>query len=418
MTAPSASPGNASSAIRASLSGTESGEPLRWVAAPDARTLAEELARDFARTAVERDRQGGTAKRERDRLRQSGLLGLSVPVELGGAGASWSEVLEVVRILARVDGSLAHLFGFHHLMLATARLFGAPQQWRPLLRETVRQRWFWGNALNPLDARTTLSRDGEGFLIDGAKSFCSGSVDSDMLIVSALRPPETRLAIAAIPTRRSGIVVRGDWDNMGQRQTDSGGIDFTRVRIEPGELLDTPGPLGSIFASLRPCIAQLILANVYLGLGEGALAEAREYTRSARRAWIHSSAPSANEDPYVLHRYGELWLELESARLLSDRAASLLSAAWLAEDSLTARARGETAIAIAAAKAGTTRAGLSVANDMFEVMGARATSAGARFDRFWRNLRTHTLHDPVDYKFRELGDFALNERLPTPSFYS
>ena len=198
MTPPSASPGNSSSASRASLSGAEPGELLRRVAAPeDARTLAEELARDFASTAVERDRQGGTAQRERDRLRQSGLLGLSVPVELGGAGASWSEVLEVVRILARADGSLAHLFGFHHLMLATARLFGAPQQWRPLLRETVRQRWFWGNALNPLDARTTLSRDGDGFRIDGAKSFCSGSVDSDMLIVSALRPPETRLAIAA-----------------------------------------------------------------------------------------------------------------------------------------------------------------------------------------------------------------------------
>jgi alkylation response protein AidB-like acyl-CoA dehydrogenase len=55
---------------------------------------------------------------------------------------------------------------------------------------------------------------------------------------------------------------------------------------------------------------------------------------------------------------------------------------------------------------------------MFDVMGARATTAAARFDRYWRNLRTHTLHDPVDYKFRELGDYALNERLPTPSFYS
>jgi len=397
----------------------ESDEPLRLVpASSDARAVAQQLACDFATTAVERDRQGGTAKRERDLLRQSGLLALSVPTELGGGGASWSEVLEVVRILARVDGSLAHLYGFHHLMLATARLFGASEQWRPLLRETVREQWFWGNALNPLDARTTLSRHGEGFVIDGAKSFCSGSVDSDMLIVSALRPPETRLAIAAIPTRRSGIVVQGDWDNMGQRQTDSGGVTFTRVRVEPGELLDTPGPLGSTFASLRPCIAQLILANVYLGLGEGALAEARAYTQSARRAWIHSSAASATEDPYVLHRYGELWLELESARLLSDRAASLLSAAWLEEDRLTARARGETAIAIAAAKAGTTRAGLSVASGMFDVMGARATASSARFDRFWRNLRTHTLHDPVDYKFRELGDYALNERLPTPSFYS
>jgi alkylation response protein AidB-like acyl-CoA dehydrogenase len=55
---------------------------------------------------------------------------------------------------------------------------------------------------------------------------------------------------------------------------------------------------------------------------------------------------------------------------------------------------------------------------MFDVMGARATGASAALDRYWRNVRTHTLHDPVDYKLRELGDFALNDDVPTPSFYS
>jgi alkylation response protein AidB-like acyl-CoA dehydrogenase len=51
-------------------------------------------------------------------------------------------------------------------------------------------------------------------------------------------------------------------------------------------------------------------------------------------------------------------------------------------------------------------------------MGSRATGGTYRFDRFWRNVRTLTLHDPLDYKVREVGDFALNSRYPTPSFYS
>jgi alkylation response protein AidB-like acyl-CoA dehydrogenase len=51
-------------------------------------------------------------------------------------------------------------------------------------------------------------------------------------------------------------------------------------------------------------------------------------------------------------------------------------------------------------------------------MGARATTGSARLDRFWRNVRTHTLHDPVDYKIRELGEWALNRKIPNPSFYS
>jgi alkylation response protein AidB-like acyl-CoA dehydrogenase len=386
--------------------------------AHDALAVARGLAEQFATTAVERDRRGGTPKHERDLIRKSGLLALSIPSELGGWGARWSEVMAVVRTFARVDGSLAHVFGFQHLMLATARLFGEPRQWRPLLESSARHDWFWGNALNPLDARTTLRREAGLSLISGQKSFCSGSPDSDMLIVSALRPPETRLAIVAIPTRRAGIRVREDWDNMGQRQTDSGSVEFDDVRIEPGELLDNPGPLGSVFASLRPCIAQLILCNVYLGLAEGALEQARGYTQSSRRPWLNSGVASASEDPYVLYRYGDMWVGLEAAGALTERAGELLSAAWEQTDALTAEGRGQVALAIAAAKVATTRVGLDVSSQVFDVMGARATTHGAGLDRFWRNLRTHTLHDPVDYKLRELGRFALAGEYPTPSFYS
>jgi alkylation response protein AidB-like acyl-CoA dehydrogenase len=384
----------------------------------DSLSIAQRLAEQFATTAVERDRRGGTPKAERDLIRRSGLLALSIPTELGGWGAPWSEVMAVVRTFARADGSLAHVFGFQHLMLATARLFGQREQWQPLLAATAEQALFWGNALNPLDARTTLRREAGQMSISGQKSFCSGSPDSDFLIVSALRPPETRLAIAAIPTQREGITVHNDWDNMGQRQTDSGSVTFENVRIHPNELLDQPGPLGTTFASLRPCIAQLILANVYLGIAEGALEQAKAYTKSSRRPWLASGAASAAEDPYVLHRYGEMWVGLEGARALTDRAGQCLSEAWARGDDLTAEERGRTAIAIAAAKAQTTRVGLDVSSQVFDVMGARATTYGAGLDRFWRNLRTHTLHDPVDYKFRELGRFALCNELPTPSFYS
>jgi alkylation response protein AidB-like acyl-CoA dehydrogenase len=384
----------------------------------EALAVARSLAEQFATTAVERDRKGGTPKRERDLLRQSGLLALSIPTELGGWGAPWSEVMAVVRTFARVDGSIAHVFGFQHLMLATVRLFGQREQWQPLLESTARQQWFWGNALNPLDTRTTLHRTDGVLSITGQKSFCSGSPDSDMLIVSALRPPETRLAILALPTSRAGIRVKNDWDNMGQRQTDSGSVELDHVRVHASELLDQPGPLGSVFASLRPCIAQLILDNVYLGLAEGALEQAREYTKSSRRPWLGSGVASATEDPYVLHRYGDMWVGLESARVLTDRAGAQLDQAWARGDDLTPEERGQTALAIATAKVSTTRVGLDVSSQVFDVMGARATTYGAGLDRFWRNLRTHTLHDPVDYKLRELGRYALSAELPTPSFYS
>lgn len=384
----------------------------------DVLARADEVARFLATTAVERDRRGGTAKTERDAVRESGLLAISIPTELGGDGASWAQVMAVVRHLARVDGSIAHLVGFHHLLLATVRLFGPRAQWAPLLTETAARRWFWGNALNPRDPRTALRAAPGGYLLAGSKSFCSGARDSDVLIVSAARPGDGKLAIAVIPTARPGIVVHDDWDAMGQRQTDSGSVDFHDVVISDDELLTQPGPLGSTFASLRPCFAQLVLGNVYLGIAEGAFAEARAFTRGETRPRSAATTLPPPQDPYVLHDYGTMYVDLEAARLLTDRAGEALDAAWNRGDDLTARQRGETALAVAAAKVATTRTGLDVATRIFDVMSARAAAGPARVDRYWRNLRTHTLHDPVDYKLRELGDFALNDAIPTPSFYS
>jgi len=387
---------------------------------PSSAALARIVAA-LAETAVERDRAGGTARRERALIRESGLLALSIPRDFGGAGADWAETMRAVRRIAEVDGSLAHLFGFHHLLVATVRLFGEERQWRDAYEGTARNAWFWGNTLNPLDQRTTIRRDerngAAGWRIDGVKSFCSGASDSDRLIVSAL-DSDRRLVVAAIPSDRAGIRIVDDWDNMGQRQTDSGTVTFEGVAIADGEILRSPGPLGSPFAGLRPCIAQLVLANVFLGLGQGALEAARGYTRGQARAWPASGVASPSDDPYVLRTYGELWVGLRGAAALADAAGAALDEAWERAEAVTPAARGAAAIAIAAAKVSTTRAGLDAASRMFEVTGARATAAAARFDRFWRNLRTHTLHDPVDYKLRELGRFALLDELPTPSFYS
>jgi alkylation response protein AidB-like acyl-CoA dehydrogenase len=379
---------------------------------------AERLAAEFAQTAVERDKRGGTAKAERDMLRNSGLLNLLIGREEGGHGATWPEILRVVRLFARVDSSLGHLFGFQHLMLATIDLFGTATQRASYYRKTVEHSWFWGNALNPLDVNTTASRQNGRVVVRGRKGFCSGATDADALIVSALEAGNPKLLIAAVPTPREGLVVHQDWDNMGQRQTDSGTVEFHDVSIADSEILRNPGPLGSVRATLRPCIAQILLSNVYLGIAEGAFNQARDYTLAQTRSWLTSGVASPQEDPYILRHYGELFAALQGAKLLADNAAATLQNAWDLGDAITPNHRGRVALDVAAAKASSTRAGLDVTNRMFEVMGSRSTTAAARMDRFWRNLRTHTLHDPVDYKLRELGDWALNAKIPTPTFYS
>ncbi|MDQ8038732.1 MAG: acyl-CoA dehydrogenase family protein, partial [Pedobacter sp.] len=109
---------------------------------------------------------------------------------------------------------------------------------------------------------------------------------------------------------------------------------------------------------------------------------------------------------------------LQGSIALADKAALVLQAAWEKEDALTAAERGEAALAVFTAKASATRSALEITSRIFETIGAGATLSQYGNDRFWRNVRTHTLHDPVDYKLRDLGRWLLTGQLPTPGVYS
>ena len=381
-------------------------------------TQADSLAAQFAQTAVERDKAGGTPKAERDRIRESGLLKLIIPEEYGGLGESWITTLKITRKFAEVDSSIAHVFSYHHLGVIIPHIFGSATQKENYYSQTIQQNWFWCNALNPLDRRATLTPEGDAFRLNGVKSFCSGSKDSDILPITAVHTETSELLILAIPTQQPGILIQDDWDNIGQRQTDSGSIIFENVRVDRFQILGSRTASPQPFSTIRACLTQLNLANIYLGIAQGAFQAARAYTQTQTRPWLTSGVEQATADPYILHHYGEMWMNLQAATHLVDQAGESLQSAWEQEWNLTAEQRGECAIAIATAKAFVTRIALDITSKIFDVMGTRSTTAGYGFDRYWRNLRTFTLHDPVDYKIRAIGDWALNDTLPTPDFYS
>lgn len=379
--------------------------------------IAQQLAETFAQTAAVRDKQGGNPKAERDLIRQSGLLGLSIPKQYGGQEADWQTIFKTIQIIARVDSSLAHVYGFHHLLIATVQLFSQPEQYGPWFEQTARENLFWGNTLNPLDRRTTATKVAEKeYIFDGNKSFCSGSIDSDILLCSGYNDAG-KLLIGVIPTARKGVSFLGDWNNMGQRQTDSGTSHFEQVRIHENELLLNPGPLSTPYSSLRPLIAQLIFVHMFLGVAEGAFEVAKQ-TVQTQKAWSKSLVEEAMNDPFTQKHFADFYVQLESVRLLADKAIQTLQAAWDLSNDLTAEQRGEVSVAIATAKIAATNTSLYITQNIFQVMGARATTAKLNLDRFWRNVRTQTLHDPVDYKYQEVGEWVLTGKVPDPSFYS
>jgi alkylation response protein AidB-like acyl-CoA dehydrogenase len=370
-------------------------------------------------SAAERDRDGGHAGEEKQWIADAGLLTLAVPREFGGLGAPWTQVYETIRTVAQVDSALAHLLGFQCLQVVSVDVWGSQAQRARYLRGTAESRWWWGNAVNPLDTRlvANATTDG-GFRLNGQKGFCSGTRGSQMMTVSAHDPQTGKPIFAVVPTTREGITVHEDWNPIGQRQTDSGSVSFAQVKVEPDEVLHRSETPPTPRATLRTLVSQLVLTNLFVGIAQGALEEARRYVTQNGRPWISSGVEKATDDPYLIQRFGEMRLQTVSAEALAGRAALALDEAWQKGAALSAEERAQVALATSEAKILAHRAALEVSQNLFDACGARATHAPLALDRFWRNARVHTLHDPLDYRVRDVGRYALSGILPEASLYT
>ncbi|MCK9923065.1 acyl-CoA dehydrogenase family protein [Frankia sp. AgPm24] len=380
---------------------------------------ADQAAAQLRTTAAERDRANRTPRPEVELLRAADLLQVQEPVAHGGDGPNYAQASQLTRRIARGDTSIAHLLGYHYAQTRIAPLFGTPAQADAQSRRNGVEKLFWGGVQNPRGgSELVLTRDGDGFRLSGRRSFASGASLGDQLSVTAVLDGD--LVFVSLPAGRPGFRALGDWDNIGQRLTDSGGVVFEDVRVERAELLgDDPltGGVPSAYQTLVTPHWQLAFVNFYLGTAEGALDEALDWVRQHAAPWESSGVERATDDPYILRTVGELRSEIRAAALLADRAGAALQAALDTGPALTEDERAEAAVAIYEAKYLTTKVSLDAASRLFDIQGARATTSAYGFDRHWRNLRTHTVHDPVDYKAREVGDWTLNRRAPQFSLY-
>ncbi|HMN78414.1 MAG TPA: acyl-CoA dehydrogenase family protein [Burkholderiaceae bacterium] len=376
------------------------------------------LRERFAVDAVERDEAGGRPVEQVRLLKESGLLTATIPVAYGGLGATWLSVLRVVREFAKTDGSLAHLFGYHHLPIHLTAARASAEQLQRLYGAAVRGQWLWsnsGNVMSPTSHAVRTTGD-DGWIVTGFRPFSSGSHVADVIQITWDDPRGRRLS-AVVEADRPGIVIEDDWDGIGQRQTGSGTVRFEGVRVDDDELLGDPDIPLSQFESLVTLLQQSVLLNVFVGSAQGALTEARGYTTTKSRPWIHSGVDRHVDDPWIQRGYGELAIQVLAAGDLADQAARSLDAVYGAGRALTAEQRGALAIEIATANLYAGQTGLAVSNDIFEYMGARSATATNGFDRFWRNVRTHSLHNPAEYKLRTVGHWYLTGEPPVPAPY-
>jgi len=373
--------------------------------------IAHALADTFKEQSAVRDRERRLPHLELEQFSRSGLWGISVPKAFGGAGVSSVTLAEVLRIISAADGSLGQIPQNHFYALEVLRVNGSPEQQKRLYAEVLAGQRF-GNALAELgtktahDRATRLSRDGEGWRINGRKFYSTGALYAQRIPTSVIDDDGIQ-QLAFVPANAAGLNVIDDWSGFGQRTTGSGSVVFDNVYVGDEDVV----PFQTAFE--RPTtvgpLAQILHAAIDTGIARAAYEDALHFVRTRTRPWIDSGIEKAVDDPLTLHSFGKLGIRLHAAEALLERSGQYLDRA---QAETTAENLAQASIAVAEARAISTEISLAASSTLFELAGSQATLAEHGLDRHWRNARVHTLHDPVRWKYHAIGNFYLNEVNP------
>ncbi|MFF0160493.1 acyl-CoA dehydrogenase family protein [Streptomyces sp. NPDC005263] len=377
--------------------------------------VARETADDLATDAVAREQAGKIPFGEVSGLREAGLLTLLIPAELGGGGDDWLTAYAVVREIAAADGAIGQLLGHHYFLSWSARYFAEPALAAQVERQSAAEQWCWGGALAPQEMPLTLARKAGGYVLDGRQSYATGVLVADRLAVRAERTDTGEPLAVVVDPARHGVRVEGDADTFGQRLAAGGSVEFDAVPVAAKDVLcslSTDEEVLSPLAALASPVGRLLSVQLLLGMTEGVLAEAREYSRAGHSPRHPAWPDSSHQDPQVLTAYGELTVLARSASALTQQALEAVQGGLACGEALTYDEYADISVLVSVAEAAASRAAQESTTRALDIVGARSASARLGFDRFWRNVRTHTLQAPVAHRLRDVGDYFLNGAHP------
>jgi alkylation response protein AidB-like acyl-CoA dehydrogenase len=375
---------------------------------------ARQAAGLVAATAFERDTTAAAPLAEVQWIKDAGLIGLQGPKASGGGDADWATVLDVVAEFAKVDGSIANVLGWHYAYFWLFRSFGTPEQRAKWEAEVTAGRQLISGIANFRDRPISAVDEGTTLLLNGGKQFNTGLPVSDRVFIGTAIEGTEDVFFVYTSSRVPEIIYGDDWDTLGQRSTASGSATVSGLRVPWDDAL---GFAGKAFipqpANITPGLtSQTLMPTFYVSLARGALDKAVDYIKNHGRAWLHSNYERAVDEPYVVDGIGQLQSRLLAAEALVRDASEKVSAALDAPNEITLQQRGELAVLLSAAKTVAVEVGIDVTTRLFELTGGRSTARSFELDRFFRDLRTQSLHDPVAQKRLQVGSYLLRGEYP------
>jgi len=318
------------------------------------------------------------------KLGQLGYMGAIFPEGLGGAGLGYIDYSIIIEELSRVDGSVGIIVAAHTSLCSNhIYKYGTDEQRRRYLPKLASGEWIGCWSLTEPEAgsdaagtRTTAVRDNGCWLLNGAKTFTTNAHYADVCVAMAVTDraaAQHGISTFIIEKGMPGFRLGKKENKLGLRASATGEVIFENCRLGPQQLL---GPLNEGFVDSLKVLdgGRVSIAALSIGMAQGAYDAALRYSKLRKQF-----GRPISEFQAIQHKLVDMAVDLDAARLLNYRAASLLNQG--------ARVTRESSMA----KLFASEAAVRIANEAVQIHGGYGFIKDYPVEKFYRDVKLCTI---------------------------
>jgi alkylation response protein AidB-like acyl-CoA dehydrogenase len=319
------------------------------------------------------------------KLGEMGLLGVIFPEEYGGAGLGYMEYAVAVEELSRVDGSVGIIVAAHNSLCSNhIYKFGSDAQKKKYLVPLAQGKHIGAWSLTEPGAgsdaggtRTTARRDGNFWVLNGAKTFTTNGHYANTCVAMAVTDKEKGshgISAFILEKGMPGFKPGKKENKLGMRASDTSEVTFSDCRVPAENLL---GPEGEGFTGSLQVLdgGRISIAALALGMAQGALDAATSYAKQRKQF-----GKTISEFQAIQFKLADMATEVEAARLMVYRAA------WLADQG-NARFTRESSMA----KLFASEVAVRVANECVQIHGGYGFIKDYPAEKYYRDVKLCTI---------------------------
>ena len=367
--------------------------------------------------------EAGTLEREKNRilpheqiqwLKEAGFGAVRVPKAFGGGGVSQKQLFQLLIELAKADSNVVQALRGHFAFVED-RLNAHKTEDQTVWFQHFVKGDLVGNAwteigkveIGDVGTRVTENKQGQ-LVVNGQKYYSTGTIFADWIDLFALDETINQHVIAVVSTQANGIQISDDWDGFGQRTTGSGTLIIQNVAINRDHIL----PFENRF-KYQTAFYQVVHLATLAGIALSAVDIFTQEVRKRSRIYSHGNAQLVREDAQILQVIGKASAQAYAAETIVLRTAEALDAAYFnhfeGDENADLRANDRAELESSQGQVVISELVLKLTTELFNALGASASTTEKQLDRFWRNARVVSSHNPLIYKEKVIGDWEVNQ---------